>query len=271
MGGSAHRDQDDGDGAGERSKVLTERGRPLLLDVAAIVRELELLGGAETGEIRIGVGPYPAEISVATAAARLLAAKPGVTLDITHGDWPALIADVLQDELDLAICELSRAEGNPRLEVEPLPAHEGFLYCRSGHPLAGRKKVTLDDVRRFPLALTTVPGRLAELVTEESTATCTGLSPAVHVETSSMARTIVLGSDTIGAAVAPQLDDDLESGMAVRLPLELPWLRTHYGFIYLAGRTLAPSLRFLMDAVRAVEHERADRPARRRSVRRRAR
>jgi DNA-binding transcriptional LysR family regulator len=236
-------------------QLLVERGRALLSDAAAITREIDLLRGAETGAISVGVGAYPAEISAGPAAARMLTERPGVKVRITIGDWPKLTENVLTEKLDLAICELAGAERNPRVVVEPLPAHQGVLFCRSGHPLATRKSVTLDEVQEFPLALTALPERLAALVAGQSRRDGRVLVPAVHVDTFQLARTIVLGSDTIGAATAPQLDEDVRSGRVTILPIELPWLVTRYGFIYLAGRTLAPSLRMFMDAVRAIENE----------------
>jgi DNA-binding transcriptional LysR family regulator len=80
-------------------------------------------------------------------------------------------------------------------------------------------------------------------------------SPAVHVDTFDLAREIVLRSNVIGAAIPSQIADDVRAGRTVLLPLELPWLTTRYGFIYLAGRTLAPSLQLFMAEVRAVESE----------------
>lgn len=236
-------------------KLVIERGRALLSDAAVIMREIELLRGAESGEISVGVGAYPAEISAGPAAARLLAERPGVRVRITVGDWPELTERVLAETLDLAICELTSAEQNPRLAVEPLPPHQGYLFCRSGHPLAREKKVTLEAVRSFPIALTTLPQRLAALIDATATPERGTFAPAAHVDTFQLARAIVLGSDAISGAVAPQFDEDLRRGRIVILPIELPWLVTRYGFIHLAGRTLAPSLRLFMAAVRAAENE----------------
>jgi len=236
-------------------KPVIERGRELLSDAAVITREIDLLRGADTGEISVGVGAYPAEISAGPAAARLLTARPGLMVRITIGDWPELIDKVLSETLDLAICELSSAERNPRLVVEPLPSHQGYLFCRSGHPLTRHKSVTLEAVREFPIALTALPERLGALIGRAEAAAGAVFAPAAHVDTFQLARAIVLGSDVISGAVAPQLEEDLRAGRIAILPIDLPWLVTRYGFVYLAGRTLAPSLRMFMDAVRDVEFE----------------
>ncbi|HET9062452.1 MAG TPA: LysR family transcriptional regulator [Candidatus Binatia bacterium] len=241
-------------------RLLIERGRSLLSDAAAITRELELLSGAETGAIAVGAGAYPGELCVGPAAGRLLARRPGITIRIAIGDWPELTEKVLTEKLDLAICDLATAEGNPRLRVEPLPQHQGVLFCRTGHPLSKRRAVTLDEAREFPLALTSVPDRLAPVLRREGLLTGSAASPAVHVDTFRLAREIVLRSDAIGGAIAAQIAEDVRARRVVILPLDLPWFTTRYGFIYLAGRTLAPSLQLFMAEVRAVESELAATP-----------
>lgn len=236
-------------------RLLIERGRGLLSDATAITKEIALLSGAEAGEIAVGAGAYPAEICVGPAAGRLIAQRPGLRLRITLGDWPDLTEKVLKEKLDLAVCDVAGAEGNSKLCIERLPQHPGVLFCRATHPLATRKSLTLDDVREFPLTLTALPERLALIVRREGLLRPGPSRPALHVDTFQLARDIVLRSDVIGAAIPAQILDDVRAGRAVTLPLELPWLTTHYGFIYLAGRTLAPSLQLFMAEVRAVENE----------------
>lgn len=236
-------------------RLLIERGRRLVSDADAITRELALLGGAEAGEITIGAGTYPAEICIGAATARLIAQRPRLKVRVMVGDWPDLTESVLTERIDLAICDVASAETNPRLRIELLPQHQGLLFCRARHPLATRKSLTFDEVREFPLALTTLPARLAARLRSNATTTRSVAAPEVHVDTFQLAREIVLQSDVIGGAVDTQITDDVRTGRLVALPLDLPWFTTRYGFIYLAGRTLAPSLQLFMAQVRAVENE----------------
>lgn len=251
-------------------RVLIERGRTLIADASVIAREISLLSGGETGEIAIGAGTYPAEICVGPAAGRLLAQRPGINVRVMLGDWPELTEKVLAETLDLAVCDLANAESNPRLQTEPLPEHRAVLFCRAGHPLTRNKHLTLSDIRRFPLALTTVPSRLAPLVLEEAGSGGGPAAPAVHVDTFQLAREIVLHSDAVGGAIPAQIGEDIRAGRAVALPLALPWLTTRYGFVHLAGRTLPPSLQLFMAEVRAVERELAERETPRNATRRAA-
>ncbi len=241
-------------------RLLIERGRRLIADADAIPRELALIGSGETGEVAVGAGAYPAEICVGDAAGRLLAKRPGLKLRISVGDWSELTARVLSEELDLAICDVAAAETNPHLHAERLPQHPGWLFCRAGHPLATRSSLTLDAVRAFPIALSSLPNRVASMLRQGELLGHNVTAPAVRVDTFQLARDIVLQSDAVGAAIEAQIADEVRGGRVVLLPIELPWLVTDYGFIHLAGRTLAPSLELFMAEIRAVESELAAEP-----------
>lgn len=242
--------------------LLVERGRHLLSSARALSEELDLMRGAETGRLTLGVGTYAADISVATAVTRLVAEKPSLQVRVIMGDWSELTERVLAGTVDLAICEVAAASDDPRLTVEALPVHRGVLFCRQGHPLTSRHGLSLESIREYPMALTAVPSRLAPILASRTTGGVA--APMIHLDTFQMARTVVLGSDAVGAAAEAQIRDDIEAGRVVVLPLEAPMIVTGYGFISPAGRTLSPAVRRLMEHVRAVEaalHESDSTPA----------
>lgn len=242
---------------GER---LIARARPLLGQVSDIEHDVKQMLGLEVGLLRLGAGAYPADISVGRAVGRLLRRHPGLQVDFSVGDWTMLVKRVVSGELDLAIAEIALASGDERLHVEPLPQHPLIFYCRSGHPLARRRSLTLEDVRRYPLVATAVPPRLHELVkgrrARTSAAEADGAeAPEIRVDTVRLAWQIVMETDAIGGAVAQQIEDEVALGHLVPLPLELPWLRTNYGIIRLAHRTPGPAAETFIETLREVESE----------------
>lgn len=242
---------------GER---LIARARPLLGQARDIEQDLQQMLGLEVGFLRIGAGAYPADISIGTAVGRLVRRHPGLRVDLSVGDWPALINRVLAGELDLAIAEMSRALDDERLTVEPMPKHRFAFICRPGHPLAGRVELTLEEVRQYPLVGTAIPARLAELVDEKIAGRSSSLpegvaAPEIRVETVGLVRRIVMESDAVGGAVSRQVEDDVALGRLVSLSLELPWLTTNYGIIRLANRTPGPAALVFMEILREVEAE----------------
>jgi DNA-binding transcriptional LysR family regulator len=242
---------------GER---LIVRAQPLLSQARDIEHDLRQLLGLEVGLLRIGAGPYPADMSVGTAVGRLVRRHPGLSVDLSVDDWPALVQRVVSGELDLAIAEISLAVHDERLHVEPLQERQGIFYCRPDHPLASGPAPTLHQVRSYPLVGTSIPTRLAQLTGAKKSEIPSSLpqgvaTPEIRVETVRLACRIVMESDAIGIAILSQIKDEMALGRLVALPLQLPWVKTNYGIIRLANRTPAPVAMVFMDLLREVEAE----------------
>lgn len=237
---------------------LVELARPLVDQAREVERELQQLIGLDGGLLRIGAGPYAAEVSVGTAVGRLAARRPAVQVDVCVADWPELYQRLLAEEVDVVVAEASHALDDDRFAVEPLPTHAGFFYCRSSHPLAGRAELSLAELLRFPFATTVVPRRLLEFIGKGDPSIRPALPDGagtveLRVETPHLARQIVLESDVIGIAVAGQVDADLAAGRLTRLPLTLPWLQTSYGILLLARRSPSPAVCEFLAILREVE------------------
>lgn len=239
---------------------LIERARPLLDQARQIERDLAQMLEVDIGLVRIGAGPFPAELSVGIAMGRLLRFHPQLLADLSAGDWPTLQARVVSGELDLAIAETSLAIDDGRLHVEPLPRHRGVMFCRSGHPLLDRESIGLQDAWKYPLVLTSLPLRFPERsgdsdnlsASQRSTAMRT---PRIRVDNLAIARSIVMESDALSFAVPSQIASEVQDGRLATLPLDPPWLETNYGVIRRADRTLSPAAGAFLQILKDVEAE----------------
>lgn len=241
---------------------LVELARPLVTQARSAERELEQMVGLACGLLRIGAGPFAAEVSVGTAVGRLVRQYPGILVDVSVSDWPNLYRRLLNDELDVVIAESSPAETDERLVVEALPEHAGVFYCRSGHPLSAQCEVTLQDIGRFPIAMTILPKRLVELIGKNDATMRPDVpegaaSTELRVETPYLARSIVMESDTLGLGLPRQIEHEISRGRLVMLHVRPPppWLKTSYGVIRLAHRTPSPAAGQFLTILREVEGE----------------
>jgi DNA-binding transcriptional LysR family regulator len=243
---------------------LIELARPLVLLARDAERELQQMVALDGGLLRIGAGPYVAELSMGTAVGRFSRRHPGVHVDLAVGDWPELYRRLLAEEFELIVAESSHATEDDRFLIEPLPVHAGFLYGRAGHPLAGRADLTVADLAPFPVATTVMPRRVLDLIGKADTLIRPDLPDGagtleLRVETPHIARLIVMESDVVGIGVGHQLDDDLAAGRLVKLPMHLPWLGTSYGIMRLAHRTPSSAASAFLAILREVEAEIATR------------
>lgn len=242
---------------GER---LVEHARLLLTQARNIEQDLRQMAGLEVGLLRVGAGTYPADISVGAAIGRLVRRHPGLMADLTVGDWPELVRKVRAGELDLVVADTEVASHDERLSVEPLPRHQGRLFCRAGHPLLERATLTLEEVRRYPIVAPALPARVSALAARDdrelrSNLPAGSVASDIRVGSFPLAKRIVMESDAVGAAVQVQIADAVARGQLVVLDLDLPWLTTKYGIIRLANRTPSPAAEAFTEILRAVEAE----------------
>jgi DNA-binding transcriptional LysR family regulator len=145
------------------------------------------------------------------------------------------------------------------LVVEPLPPLRTYLACRAGHPLArAGAAVTLQQALEYPLATTLLRGDATALAPRGRAALSAGrygearAAPQITLNSLAAARLIAQHSETLCIVTADCLADDAATGGLVRLPIELPLLRTSYGVLTLAGRSLAPAAPVFIERLRAV-------------------
>lgn len=241
-------------------QVLLERAERLLAEATALERDFQRMRGLELGEVRVGAGAYPAEMSVVRAAGRLMGCRPSLRIQIEHGDLRELVNAVLTRRVDLAVVETSLAQDDPRLEVEPLPRHNGLFVCRAGHPLASRPPTRLEEVLAYPYAGTRLPARVARrFLNHASAGSIDPISgdflPPVKVNSVRSAIEVVLASDAVTTSPMALIEERVHAGSLVVLPLHEPWMCTAYGFVYLRASELSPAAEALMAEIRAVEAE----------------
>jgi DNA-binding transcriptional LysR family regulator len=242
---------------GER---LLAHGNKLLADAVDLERDLKLMQGSNFGVLKIGAGPYPAELSVAEAIGRMAVKHPRLRIELDTSEVRATLQAVLRAELDFAVMELSLAERGPKFLVEPLPQHAGVFYCRAGHPLLEEKSPTLEHIFSYPFAAPRITARVAEAFYRLAKAGTidrhTGdYIPAIKIDTFSAAKAVVRASNAIAAATLTMIGGEIEAGQIVALPFRPPWLHTNYGFISLRGRALSAAAQALMAEIKAVEAE----------------
>jgi len=241
-------------------QMLLARAQPLVDGAAELERDFKLLRGLHIGELRVGAGAYPAELSVNQAVGRLMGRHPDLCVELISNDLRSLIKAVLERKLDLAVIERSMVDDEPSLAVEALPEHAAYYFCRLGHPLVNGLPPSVDQVFSFPFVGTRMPQRVAagflQLAKVGRIDVDTGdYMPPIKVDSIAAAKDVVMKCDAIGAAPLALIAAELRAGQLCTLPLRLDWMHTHYGFAYLRGRQLSPAALAFMAEVRGVEAE----------------
>lgn len=243
--------------------LMIERGREILDRSTELQREITLMQGLEVGQLLIAAGPYPHVISAGPALTRVMTACQNVQFRLEQLSPRATVAKVLEGSVDLGIADVMDWMDDSRLEIAPLPSHTGIWASRAGHPLAGKHKLQLEDVLRYPMISCAMPRRFANLLGESPNAgrldSDSGqFFPAITLDSLILGPEVALASDAIMLTPPSIAANELTRGELVILDLHLPWQRTNYGFITKRDRSLSAVTKEYMACVRAVEAEALD-------------
>lgn len=250
--------------------LLLEAGRELLARAQEIFTAVQAVERHPVGLVTVGFSP----VARFGLAPDLLAAwaedVPGVMVNAREGATGALLRDLARGRLDLAVAFC--AQPVPGLEAELLRAEPAVLLVLEDHPLAGRERVAVADLRDQVLVVaggTDSPGyeaAVVELCRAEgfTPALCRdpypnlalqavreGLGVAIHVRTA-------FGLDLSGARLVP-----MEPG--VTLPFTLVWRQGARSTALDGLRQAALALVRGGESAPAASRSRTADPARRRS------
>jgi DNA-binding transcriptional LysR family regulator len=246
--------------ATDAGRVFLAKARGLIAQADDLAREMRLIRGLESGELRFGAGVYPSEMFVAGAMARMSRAHPSLKLTAVSNGIDTLLQMLRRREIEFVIGDLRTAELERGLRTTPLSWHKGHLVVRAGHPLLAGARFGLREALRHPLALTTriPPDLLSNFLRgveagEDPAATL----PAITCDSPSMMKRIVAESDAIGLMPMCLVARELADGVLVALPIDAPWLGRTFAIIELEDRALSPSARQFLEYLRAADGEAA--------------
>jgi len=218
---------------------------------------------ALSGQLTVGSGPYPLEVSVLPALARLTDRHPQLRIRVIEGAWRELPPMLLLGSVDVLVIEATIFADDHRVQVELLPHHRGCLVCRKGHPLTRLSAASIDDLEPYPLAGITMRRtfalRMGQTLRKLDVDPLSGdLTPGIVTTSLRAAREIVLRSDAIGIDLLSQVRARNYPASLVTLSTDFEIPSTGYGIVKLRGRTLSPAALAFMQVLRDVEQELVD-------------
>ena len=241
-------------------EVVLARGRSVLRESEDLDRAVADLLGLASGSLVVSTGPYPGDALVPDALAAFMRGAPDIRCRVREADWEDIPGQLLGRESDLAVADISGVEDDERFTTELLLTEPFFFVCRSGHPLAGRHRVSAADFAHYPLVGNRVPGRIEKFLARQRPDRADDAGQAspfrvkIDVATFSATRRILLASDGITLSPLAQVASELQDGSMTLLHSQEGAPRMHSGLIYLKGRSLSPAaVRFVAELRRKKE------------------
>ncbi len=240
-------------------EIVLARSEEIITGFAEIRREIDQAKRETTHELVVSTGVHAAETSGLEAMAEFSAAFPAIRCSISVKSWEEVEADVLAQRCDLGFASIKSACESPNLETEEVRRSRKEVFCRPGHPMAGRETVTFEELTSYPWV---APGTVVEDLpfrdgAEGAFGKVAGakgqVKPRLQASTLETIKQIVGRSDAISAAPLVLIKDDVAAGrLRILTPVDAE-LHDRLGFLWRKGRALSPAAKEFMRIVRAIE------------------
>ena len=248
-------------------KQALERARQLVLDAEDLHGSGRLVGHAEGGELRVGMGSGPGAMLMTPLLMRMAERHPKVRTVVARGHTDMLLQALRARTLDALVVDALSLKPAPDLKLDTVREMRGVFMCRPGHPLARKRgDVVFADVQNYPIASTPLSDQVAAALVEAHgpqahpsacvTLQCEEVPSLVEVARS---------SDTVLLAIRAAAPDLQE--LEVRPALARV---ARFAVVTLARRTEAPALAILRELADEFLRDQAGPPPLKRRSRARA-
>ncbi|MDX1556702.1 MAG: LysR substrate-binding domain-containing protein, partial [Xanthomonadales bacterium] len=137
-------------GLTEAGEEIVERARRILSETENIKSLSRELSGKETGELAIATTHTQARYVLPDLLNGFHERYPGISVRLHQGTSDQIANQVQDHEADFAIAS-GRSDLFQDLVAFPIYHWERIVIAQSGHPLAGRRKLTLEDIAPYPI------------------------------------------------------------------------------------------------------------------------
>jgi len=234
------------------AQVLVQQVKLAFAELAQGFAEIAALNGRDTGCIVVGALPLSHHFVLPAAINALALQRPEVEVHAVDGPYDELLHGLRHGELDMLIGALRSPVPVDDVIQERLFDDPLAIVARTGHPLAGKTRITIADLAAFPWAVpragTPTRDSFEALFSEHRHA-----KPAGLVESSSLVliRALLLDSDRLTLISAHQIRLEAKQGLLTTLPYNLSGTRRPIGLTTRAGWRPTATQKLFLDLLRA--------------------
>ncbi len=207
---------------GKRLKRVTEPGQHVLRSIEVILREVgnlkrigEQFSAEDSGTLSIATTHTQARYVLPVPVAKLRETYPNVNISL-HQGAPAQVAQMVMDEVaEIGIATESLSE-YPELVTLPCYEWEHMLVIPKSHPLAGKVRISLEDLAAEPI-ITYHPSFTGRTRIDKAFA-AKNLTPRIALEAidSDVIKTYVRLGLGVGIVAEMAVKDGLDSDLVAR-------------------------------------------------------
>ena len=234
-------------------RALVRHARSQIAAIDRAEQELHAIRDATRGTITVGIGEAFAGEIIASAVTRLHSMRPEIRINLIEGYSELLLERLRVGEFDFVAGGTGGLHPPDDLVQELIYSSDDVVAARSGHPLAGRKNLQLEELQDFTWL---VPySRTSDLKVIVDTFVSERLDPPKRIigtDAYMVGMNLMLTNDFL-IMTAPGLVGRQFSGstsLLEVLDIDRPTVRRHAHLIYSADRPMSPAAAVLLQEVR---------------------
>jgi len=232
----------------------TESFERVLAELRHIPEDIAALAGVVLGVVTVGALPLARSQLLPEAIAQVLQRHPQLHIRSLESPYEELTASLLSGRIDFIVgAQRAGSAGADAFASRALFEDQAVLVARTGHPLAGKKKLALADLADYPWVLSRSGTPLREsLVQFFEGQGAAAPSPAVETGDLALLRGLLVASDMLTVLSAHQLHHEVHTGQLQVLPFAMPGLARSIGVTTRKNAHLSPGAVALMAEIDAV-------------------
>ena len=235
-------------------EALGKRGIAIFNDLRQGVQDIDFLSDPTKGEIRLGATD-PIIVALVTPAIDCLSRKyPGLFCHVIAGDTAALYRDVIERNIEFAICRMIGQLPND-LTGEVILHDSLSVIASATNPLTRRRKLALADLLNQPWAIYPADSFFGALIVQTFRANnCEPPRPTVATLSFQMQMELLATGRFLTVLPGFMLTIPGRYPPLKALSVTLQNSKMPVGIITLKNRTITPSAQLLIDNVRTLAH-----------------
>ncbi len=131
------------------ARQLAVHGRGILAASRKASETVNSFRSGTSGRVRIGGVPFFMDAVVSGIIASFHMKEVGIHFDQSYGHYNDLVAQLVANEIDLAVTPAGTHEISAELVFEPLILARNVVACSASHPLLAKKQLSREDFLRY--------------------------------------------------------------------------------------------------------------------------
>lgn len=236
-------------------EIMIRHAKMTLANLGTAHDEIAALKSGLSGQVGVGC-IMPAGIALLPlTVAKLKAHYPLLQVRVELDSSDALLAQLMDSRLDIAVARLFEHHDKSAFDFEPLGEEAICVVSRRGHPLTRKRNLQVKDLAGLSWCLPTgkVIRHRFDMVFRSR-----GIDPPQNVvSTPSLPVTVSLlqHSDMVATVPIEVAEQYREHGMVDLVPVEFPLKMDAYGIIVRRRQLLSPAAQVMLKALRATASE----------------